>query len=188
MLLALVGITGIGKSYFTEKLEEKLNFKKVHTIRTRKMRQGEVNGKTGLFMSEEELEDLKKQGKIAYDFKVFDGTYGYLKEEIFSDDNYVFEMHYTTIDDWKRVAPNIVTIYLLPKDINVSIEKLKERNLDKDKEEFRIQEIKEHYSRYMNDKDLQKKFDYVIYNNYDKESEDEVINLAKELLEKENKK
>lgn len=184
MLLAFVGITGIGKSYFAEELSQKLGFKKVHTIRTREKRQGEKNGKTGYFMSEEELEQLKKQGKIAYDFKVFGGTYGYLKEEIFSKDNYVFEMHYTTIGDWKKVRPDIVTIYLLPTDINISIQKIKERNLSKEKEQYRIEEVIEHYNTFMQDKELQKQFDYVIYNNYDKESEDNIIKLVEDILNK----
>ena len=94
MLLAFVGITGVGKSFLAEEISKTLNFKKVHTIRTRKIRPGEVNGKTGYFMTQEELEELKKQGKIIYDFQVFGGTYAYLKEEILSEDNYVFEMHY----------------------------------------------------------------------------------------------
>lgn len=41
MLLALSGVTGIGKSYFKEKLVEELNFHKVSTIRTRPIRVGE---------------------------------------------------------------------------------------------------------------------------------------------------
>ena len=182
MLLALVGITGIGKSYFAEKLSKKLGFNKVHTIRTREKRVGEENGKTGYFMTEDELNDLKKQGKIAYDFKVFGGTYGYLKDEIFSDENYVFEMHYTTIYDWKKVRPDIVTIYLLPRDINISIQKIKERNLTEDKEAYRIEEVKEHYNKFMKDKELQKQFDYIVYNNYDEKSTNEIMKLVKKIL------
>lgn len=182
MLLALVGITGIGKSYFAEELSQKLGFNKVHTIRTREKRVGEENGKTGYFMTEDELNDLKKQGKIAYDFKVFGGTYGYLKDEIFSDENYVFEMHYTTIYDWKKVRPDIVTIYLLPRDINISIQKIKERNLTEDKEAYRIEEVKEHYNKFMQDKELQKQFDYIVYNNYDEKSTDEIMKLVKKIL------
>lgn len=187
MLLALVGITGIGKSYFTEILERELGFKRVHTIRTRKMRAGEVNGKTGYFMSEEEVENLKKEGKIAYDFKVFEGTYAYLKDEIFSKDNYVFEMHYTTIYDWKKVAPDVVTIYILPTDINMAIQKTKERNLSPEKEKERIEELQEHYNRFMGNKELQKQFDYVVYNNYDEESKDNVVNLVKKVLQQSSK-
>lgn len=183
MLLALVGITGVGKSYFAEEISNKLNFKKVHMIRTRKKRAGEIDKKTGYFMTDEELDELKKQGKIIYDFSVFGGRYGYLKDEILSDKNYIFEMHYTTIYDWKKIVPDIVTIYILPKDINQAIEKLKERNLEPQKEKERIEELKEHYNRYMQDKELRDMFDYVVYNNYDQNSEDELIKLVERLLQ-----
>ena len=89
MLLAVVGVTGVGKSYYKEKIVENFDFEKVNTIRTREKRAGEENGKAGLFMSKQELEELKEQGKIAYDFDVFGGTYAYLKDEIFSEKNMV---------------------------------------------------------------------------------------------------
>ena len=38
MILALAGVTGVGKSFFKDKLVEKLDFKKVNTIRTRERR------------------------------------------------------------------------------------------------------------------------------------------------------
>ena len=93
-------------------------------------------------------------------------------------------MHYTTISDWKRVRPDIVTIYLLPTDINIAIQKIKERNLSKEKEKYRIEEVKEHYNRFMGDKELQKQFDYIVYNNYDEKSRDNIIELVKSILEK----
>lgn len=182
MLLAFAGITGVGKSYFTEEIEKKLGFKKVHTIRTRAMRPGEQNGKTGLFMTKQELEEMKKQGKIAYDFEVFGGTYAYLKDEILSNENYVFEMHYTTIKDWKKIRPDIITIYLVPRNIDIALKKLKERNLTKEKEQERLQEIEEQYSKFMNNKELQNMFDYVIYNDYDEKSEDKIIELIKRIM------
>ena len=75
MLLALAGITGIGKTYYTNKIADNLGFKKVRTIRTRQMRRGEQNGKTGLFLTKVQLEKLKNEDKIAYSFQVFGGTY-----------------------------------------------------------------------------------------------------------------
>ena len=63
MLLALSGVTGIGKSYFTEKLVTELNFNKVNTIRTRPIRIGERNGVDGIFITEKELDDFKNQDK-----------------------------------------------------------------------------------------------------------------------------
>ena len=184
MLLAFAGITGVGKSYFAEKVEKRLSFKKVHTIRTRKMRPGEQNGKTGIFTSKEELEQMKKEGKIVYDFEVFGGTYAYLKDEILSNEDYVFEMHYTTIKDWKKIRPDIVTIYLIPRDIGVALQKIKERRLTKEKEEERLQEIKEQYNEFMSNKRLQKMFDYIIYNDYNEKSENEIMDLVSKLMNK----
>lgn len=182
MLLALVGVTGVGKSYYKEKIVENLNFEKVNTIRTREKRVGEENGKAGLFMSKQELKELKLKGKIAYDFEVFGGTYAYLKDEIFSTKNMVFEMHYTTIEDWKRVRPDIKTIYILPKDIEIAKNKTRNRNLSKEKEEERIKEIDEHYNKISNDEKLRNMFDYIVYNNYDTDSEKEILKLVEKLL------
>ena len=182
MLLALVGVTGVGKSYYKEKIVENFNFEKVNTIRTREKRIGEENGKSGLFMSKQELEKLKVEGKIAYDFDVFGGTYAYLKEEIFSGKNMVFEMHYTTIKDWKKVRPDIKTIYILPKDLEVAKDQTRKRNLSKEKEEERIKEIDEHYSRITTDDNLRNMFDYIVYNNYDEKSEKEIMQLVQKML------
>ena len=184
MLLALSGVTGIGKSFFKERLVEELNFHKVNTIRTRPIRTGEKNGVDGIFITDNELDKLKKQNKIVYDFTVFGGRYAYLKDEIFSDDNMVFEMHYTMIDDWKKIKPDIKTIYILPQSLNIPKMKAKERNLSKEKEIERINEIDEQYSKFMNDKNFQSKFDYIIYNNYDKKSEEQLLNLVRNLLSK----
>lgn len=181
MLLALSGITGVGKSYFAEEIAKKLDFNKVHTIRTRDMRPGEKNGKTGLFMTSAELEKMKKNGEIAYDFNMFGGTYAYKSEEIFSKENYVFEMYYTTIQDWKKIRPDIVTIYILPRDVDVALQKVKQRNLTKEKEEERIKETEEQYKEFKNNKELQNMFDYIIYNNYDYESEENLMNLIRNI-------
>lgn len=188
MLLALVGITGVGKTYYVNKIVEELGFRKVKTIRTRKMRNGEKNGVTGLFMDNEELEILEKQEKIAYSFEVFGGKYAYLKEDIFSKENMVFEMHYTTIYDWKKVRPDIKTIYIFPKDIKVAKEKILERDLPKEKERERILEVEEHYNKMMTNKDLREMFDYIVYNEYNKKSEKEIINLVKKMLNDEERK
>lgn len=184
MLLALSGVTGIGKSYFKEKLVNELGFHKVNTIRTRPIRIGEKNGIDGIFISDEQLDILKDEDKIIYDFKVFGGRYAYLKDEILSNDNMVFEMHYTMIDDWKKIRSDIKTIYILPKDIEIPKQKAKERNLSKEKEIERINEIEEQYNKFINDKNFQNKFDYFLYNNYDKESEEQLIRLVKTILNK----
>ena len=181
MLLALVGVTGVGKSYYKDIIVDQLNFKKVNTIRTRKKRANEDANKAGLFMTSEEIDELEKQDKIAYRFKVFGGEYAYLKDDIFSKDNMIMEMHYTTIDDWKKIRPDIKTIYILPTDIEIAKEKTKSRGLSPEKEFERLQEIEEHYNRFMFDESLRNKFDYIVYNNYDCKSQEEILNLVRSL-------
>lgn len=180
MLLALVGVTGVGKSYYVEQVSKKLNFNKVHTIRTRKPRLGED---PKYFISSEELEKMNDEGKIAYKFKVFGGEYGYLKDEIFSEKNMVFEMHYTTIYDWKKVRPDIKTIYILPTDLELAKQKTKNRNLSKEKEIERLNEIDEHYNLINSDDSLRNQFDYFFYNNYDEESEKKFLELVNKMLQ-----
>lgn len=132
-------------------------------------------------MTPERLDNLEAKGEIAYRFKVFGGEYAYLTDEVCSKEDYVMEMHYTTIDDWKKVKPDIKTIYIIPTDINIAIQKTKERNLSKEKETERIEEIKEQYNRFINNENLRNKFDFCIYNNYDKESEEKVIDIIKKI-------
>lgn len=182
MLLALVGVTGVGKTYYKDKIVDEFGFKKVNTIRTRKIRPGEVAGKAGLFMTRDEVDKLVSEGKIAYRFDVFGGEYAYLKDDIFSDDNMVFEMHYTTIYDWKKIRPDIKTIYILPKNIEIAKQKTRERNLSPEKEVERLCEIDEHYDRIMRDDELRGQFDYVVYNEYDEKSDVKIMNLVKELM------
>lgn len=152
-------------------------FEKVHTIRTRKKRVNEINGVDGYFMTSAELDNLQNEGKIAYRFSVFEGEYAYLKSEIFSDKNMVFEMHYTTIDDWKKVRPDLKTIYIFPTDIEKAKLQISKRNLTSEAEILRIKEITEQYNFMKSDKNFQNKFDYIFFNNYDMVSEEKLIDL-----------
>lgn len=180
MLIALSGVTGIGKTYYTEKFAEKLGLKKLNTIRTRERR----NNENGIFMSEEELDKKIKNGEIAVCFETFGSRYAYLKKEVFSDDVRIFEMHYTHVHEWKKVCNDLVTIYIFPKDIEDPIKRTYERKLKKEKEDERILEIREQFEIMTKDLDLREKFDYFFYNEYDEKSENELFSKIKEILKK----
>lgn len=167
--------------FLKTKLLINFGFEKVHTIRTRPKRKNEVEGIDGYFMTSEELDNLQMQNKIAYRFGVFGGEYAYLKDEIFSNKNMVFEMHYTTIDDWKNVRPDIKTIYIFPSDIEKAKIQIKNRGLSYIAEISRLNEIIEQYNFMINNKNFQSKFDYIFFNNYDVESENKLINLVSNL-------
>jgi len=187
MLLGLVGVSGAGKTYFKEKIVEKLGFEKVNTIRTRQKRNEEQEGKVGFFRTEEELDKLNREGKIIYQFKVFGGMYAYLKEEILTEKNMIFEMHYTMIDDWEKIRPDIKTIYILPKNLEIAKQKVIERETNTEKLNERINEMEEHYNNICYKREWKNKFDYIVYNNYDNESEKQIIELVKKMLIEEQK-
>ncbi len=181
MLLAFAGVTGIGKSYYKDKVVELFGFEKIKIITTRKMRANEKNNEDKIFVTPEELEKIRQSGQIAYEFEMLGNTYAYSKSALFSQKNTVFELHYNTIYDFKKICPHLCVIYLLPKDIEMAKEKTRQRNLSPIVEKQRIDEIDEHYHKFMTDSNLRNMFDYILYNNYDKASEDEVISLVKNI-------
>ena len=182
MLLAFAGVTGIGKSYYKDKLVDKLGFEKIKIVTTRQIREGEKNNEDKIFVTKQELQDLRDNDKIAYEFEMLGNIYAYTKDALFTDKNTVFELHYDTIFDFKKICPHLYTIYLLPKDVEIAKDKTRQRHLDPIVESKRLLEIDEHYNRILTDDNLRNSFDYILYNNYNKESEDEVINLVKKLM------
>ncbi len=182
MLLAIAGVTGVGKSYYKDKIVEELGFDKIKIITTRKIREGEKNAIDKIFVTPEELDKLRNDGQIAYEFEMLGNIYAYSNEELFSKKNTVFEMHYNTIFDFKRICPDIKTIYLFPKDIEIAKENVRKRNLEPKVEEKRIKEIDEHYKTITENDELRNSFDYILYNEYNEKSKDEVIELVKKLM------
>ena len=184
MLLALAGVTGVGKSYFKDKIVEKLGFEKIKIITTREIRNGEKNNEDKIFVTPSELNNLKESNKIAYDFNMLGNIYAYSKDSLFSNKNTVFELHYSTIFNFRNICPNLTSIYILPQDIEMAKEQTKKRHLKPNVEKNRLLEIDEHYNSFIADANLRKQFDYIVYNNYDKESENQIINIVKKLLNK----
>lgn len=182
MLLAIAGVTGVGKSYFKDIIVEKLNFEKIKIITTRQIRTGEKNNEDKIFVTPTELNEMKKSNLISYDFEMLGNIYAYSKKELYSNKNTVFELHYKTVFDLKKICPNMKVLYILPKNIEIAKEKTILRHLSPEVEKQRLQEIDEHYNNFINDENLRNQFDYIVYNNYDKESEDNIIKLVKNIL------
>ena len=182
MLLGLAGVTGVGKSYFKDKLVEQLGFEKIKIITTREIRAGEKNNEDKIFVTNDEVQKMKKSGIIAYDFNLLGNTYAYTRDSLFSNNNTVFELHYNTIYDFKKVCPHLITIYIFPTDIEIAKEEARKRHLKPEVEEERLLEIDEHYNRITTDNTLKAQFDYIVYNNYDKESTDRIIELVRKLM------
>lgn len=181
MLLALAGVTGVGKTYFTNVISQELDFKKINTIRTREMRPHEVNGKTGIFMSDAELDKEIAKGNIIYDFHVYGNRYAYLKDEILSNEDRVFEMYYTMFEDWEEMVSDLKTIYIFPTDLEKTKEKLKDRMLSKEEEAYRISEMQKQYNTVVNNREILDKYDHIFYNDYTEQATKDLLNIVRKM-------
>ena len=56
---------------------------------------------------------------------------------------------------------------------------MKKRNLSKEVEQKRLQEIDEHIKEYSNNKALQKQFDYVFVNDYTEKAKNDLLEVIK---------
>ena len=186
MLLGIAGITGAGKSFFKDRLVESLSFEKIRIVTTRSIRVGEINNSDKIFVTDEELNKLRKSNKIAYEFEMLGNKYAYLKEELFSNKNIVFELHYNTIYDFKKICPHLCWVYILPTNVNIAKEKLLQRHLDSNTEIQRLKEIDEHIDVISSNQELREQFDYFFNNNYDNSSEINFINLVRNILIEKN--
>ena len=169
MIVILSGITGAGKSYLKKHIVNKLNFKNIVIVTTRAKRMDEIDGIDKHFVTEEEFQILKKEGKIAVDFEFLGHKYAYYTEDLLSDENSVTELHYSTIDEFKKVAKGVVAIYIKP-NVEIAKKQLKLRCLPKTVEKFRLKEIKEQIKEFESNIQLQEKFDYIISNDYTNDS------------------
>lgn len=185
MLLAFSGVTGVGKSYYTNLLKNKLNFNRIKIYTTRERRFGEKDNDEKIFLSHSQLDDLIKDNKISYKFDLLGNTYAYSYESLHSNKNTVFELHYETIYDFKKICPYLKTIYLLPKDINKAIEMTSKRGLNNNDLSNRIEEINEHFYKINNDENLRKMFDCILVNEYTEKTENEILQIVKKWIDEE---
>ena len=182
MVITLSGVTGVGKSYFKKAIQDDLGIEAQVIVTTRKMRDGEKERMEKKFVTNKEFEKLKKAGEIVVTFEYLGNKYGYPKKNMQSKLNSVVELHYSIIYQLKEEVKNTFSIYMLPKNLEIAKQKLKERNLPKDVEKARLDEIEEHIKRFKEDEELRGQFDYVFYNDYTEKAREELMKIIKEKI------
>ena len=179
MVIALAGVTGVGKSYFKKQIQEKLGIPVQTIVTTREKRTGELEGIDKRFVTNIEFEKLKEKREIIVTFEMLGYKYGYPRIQMESEENSVVELHYPIIYQLKKEVKNTFSIYMIPKDVEIAKQKLKERNLPKDIEKDRLNEIEEHIKNFNSNADLRNQFDYIFYNDYTEKSVDKLIEVIK---------
>lgn len=180
MVVTLSGVTGSGKSFLKKQIQERLGLNNQIIYTTRPIRIGEKDGVDKFFVTDEEFDRLEKENKIMVTFEFLGYRYGYETKQIKSDKNTIVELHYTIIYNFKKETDKVFSIYIVPKDIEIAKQNLKNRNLEEKQETLRLQEIEEQAKEFETNKELQKQFDYILYNNYDEDSIEKIIKVVKE--------
>lgn len=176
-IVTLSGISGAGKSYFIKSVLERMNgFEKLKAVTTRKKRSGEVDGVDKFFLTMEEFDEKNNNGKMCVVNNVFGNMYGYYKDDINKTEkglSLITELYYKEVANFKKEYSNVISVYILPKDINKTIQELKARNTNQEEFTKRISDIKKELNFFSDTSSAE--FDIIVTNNYDSKSVDEFI-------------
>lgn len=139
---------------------------------TRRMREGETNGKDYFFVSPEEFENHVKKGEFLEFANVHGNFYGtsrtQIKREISAGRDVILEIDVQGADSIRRMEPAAVQIFIMPPSFEVLRERLLKRQTESDTElTLRLLNAHSEVERY-------KEFDYIVIN-------DEVTRAAADL-------
>lgn len=157
-IICILGKSGVGKNTIAEELKKFMDLSILPSFTTRKIRQGEENGKEHLFISLSDFFDLKEGGYISVCTFFDNNYYGALLEQIHKFDIYILDK--TGLENLKKNTKNfnILSIYIKA-NIFRRIFRMKKRG-DSWKNIFlRIKNDKKMFN------GLQNNVDYIIYNN-----------------------
>ena len=163
---------------------QELGFRNLPIVTTREKRVGELDGIDKEFVTSKQFDQLQQAGITQVNFEFLGAKYGYRKEYLQSQENQVTEVHYSTIYEFRKCVKDIFAIYMVPYNIERAKLELQKRNLPEKVYQKRLEEIDEHVKQYENNQHLKKQFDYVFLNDYTENSNQKLIQILKEKLEK----
>ena len=181
IILVLVGISGVGKSYFTDLLVKNNNFKHIPTVTTRLPRKGEVNGIDRIFWNVSEFNNAKKDHKLICASKMFGNWYG-SDISLFHDNknkNIVCQLRYNVVEDFKNHFSNVYCIYIKPNSIEQTVNQVEKRNLTNVEYTIRLAELKKELN--LIDKQSNTIFDFIFTNDFPKNSVSNFLNLINKI-------
>ncbi len=175
MIIALSGITGVGKSYLKRCVAETLGINNILMVTTREKRFLDINGKDKWFVTDEQFEQMRQNGEIMLEIEFIKNKYGYYTKEIKSEEDGITEIYFNEVDNFKRECEDLITVYIKPIDIEISKRKLQDRKLDEKIIQDRISEMEYQLKSFEEDKELQSKYDYIFINDYTDKSKTDFI-------------
>ena len=190
MMFVLSSPSGAGKTTLTKKIaDHNSNFVISISHTTRKPRTNEVNGKDYHFVNIEEFNKLVKKKSFFEHAKIFNNYYGTSKELVLKllseGKDVLFDIDWQGTQQLKKIQNlSLVTIFVLPPNIQI----LKERLLNRHKGQDKI--IQERMNKFNEEVSHWNEYNYVVVNDdlskcYEKIL-DIIISEKKGIIQKQN--
>lgn len=178
--IVLTGLSGCGKSFFTNSVRKNLReIKPILSVTTRKPRSEEVDGIDKLFVTKQKFQELT--GQLCMINTVYDNMYAYYKDEICADEIGILDLHYKGLDSMRKLNENTVVIYIRPVTLEMLRQKLTVRDGISPEIQSRINclEIEhQHLEKMYREGD----FDYLFVNKYTDESNEDFLRLIRDIV------
>lgn len=176
LIYALIGISGVGKSYLTDYILCKCDgAEKLIAVTTRNRRVQERDGIDKYFLSYNQFEAEKEE--IILVRKMYGAYYGFWAKDVNVERNLVVELYYKDYLLMKKKNYPVKGIYIW------TLENEHRRNIIKkrytDKSDFLTREMKDTYNNIVHKIMLKSGlFDYVVCNYYDEDSKKNILKFV----------
>lgn len=176
-LIIILGITASGKTYYKNYLTQKYNLYQLERVITRKKRQENEND---INISKNKFENMINDNEFFIYTKIYENYYGYLNSELEKINNGIYaigDCYYKLLGELRNILKEqLITICIQSRDIEKTKQIIKTEREDYDQ---RILDIEEECKFYEQNKE---KIDYIIYNDYSKNTDIEICKIMDEIL------
>ena len=185
-IIILVGVSGAGKTTLKNFACKAKNLQHMLSVTDRPKRKSEKHKKDKFFVTSNQFIELMQKQKLSFTQKVFDNNYGFFSECFTNGKNYICEIYYENISDFKKFHKHCAVIYVKPCDIQLAIKGVQNRGAKEKEILTRLQTITGENLILEN---LEKNhfFDFTFINHYDKNIKKEFYNLIQQIIENKDK-
>lgn len=175
-IITISGPSAAGKSFLVDKILETFpSVTEIIGLTTRPKREGEIDGKSGFFITKVELEQLEEAGELMLIKEFFGNKYAWYKRDLVNTQGLrIMNISYKSIDELKENGLNIFSIFIRPESEERIKEMLKRRATSEQEYQKRLKDYYES-ERFLDESSH--KFDLVFENFYDEKSLNRLLNF-----------